>query len=108
MPRKSKLEKLLDDLVWPEGIDVRSYYSRLHDDHDGTMEGYLEVGFNPMVGDVWVKAIGAHFGSLRFRDYFGGGQSLRVRNALLILAFAIKLDNESRPQFKDNQLRLPF
>lgn len=35
---------------------------------------------------------------LMFRSYDGGGKSQRVRNALMILALAIKLDNEEYPQ----------
>jgi len=38
--------------------------------------------------------------TLRFRNTFGGGNSERVRIALMILALAIKLDNEERPQYK--------
>jgi len=34
---------------------------------------------------------------IRFRTYGGGGMSLRTRAALLILAEAIRLDNEDRP-----------
>ena len=33
----------------------------------------------------------------RFRTSGGGGHSLRVRNALMLLALAIKLDNEEDP-----------
>lgn len=36
----------------------------------------------------------AERGSLRYRNYAGGGQSLRVHKALMILALAIKMDNE--------------
>jgi hypothetical protein len=69
-------------------------YSRLHDDHDGEFTGKISVVFSPD-SDAWVY-IDKRDG-LRFRTYSGGGASLRVRNALIILALAIKLDNEEHP-----------
>ncbi len=90
---------ILNQPFWIPGLDVNSFYSRLHDDHDGTFQGSLTVGFSSDA-DAWVSIDGVPSGSsLRFRNAFiGGGQSERVRTALLILALAIKLDNEERPQ----------
>ena len=50
----------------------------------------VSVVFSPD-GDAWVTTDPR---GCRFRTYAGGGTSLRVRNALLMLAMAIKLDNE--------------
>ena len=73
-------------------------YIRLHDDHDGTYQGRIIVSIS-RDSDVWIKIDPSHdLSSLRFRSYSGGGKSQRVRSALLILALAIKLDNEEHPQ----------
>ena len=72
----------------------------MHDDHDGTKKGAVNVTFSED-GDAWVSILGKDNGeSLRFRTFFGGGQSPRVRNALMILALAIKLDNDPDPKLK--------
>ena len=75
-------------------LTSREEYARLHDDDDGTGQGIISVMFGED-SDAWVNIAGS---SLRFRSFFGGGKSLRVRNALMILALAIKLDNEEYPQ----------
>ena len=83
--------ELLESSFWLNTLKSKEYYSRLHDDHDGTMEGKIHVYFDDM-GDGYVATSGNY--CLRFRTDGGGGRSLRVRNALLILAEAIRLDNE--------------
>lgn len=84
-------------MVWPEGLVARERYSRLHDDHDGTYDGSLVVVIGED-GDAWVDVQGKRpMETLRYRTYQGGGRSLRVRNALLMLAYAIKKDEEERP-----------
>ena len=101
MPRKRKYSTedikaiLGDSMVWPEGLEARTRYERLHDDHDGTGKGSVVV----VIGDDWDEW-GDVTGkrpceSLRYRTRTGGGHSTRIRNALLMLAYAIKLDNES-------------
>ena len=73
-------------------------YERLHDDDDGTGQGSIRVFFGKD-SDIRVEITPTHNGRpLRFRTFFGGGKSLRVRNALMILALAIKLDNEEHSQ----------
>lgn len=76
-------------------LDVNTIYERLHDDDDGKMEGYLKVIMS-INGDLWVETDRPTGKFLRFRNYFGGGNSLRVNNALKILALAIKQDNEEK------------
>lgn len=103
MPKEVKLERLLKDVrrvlenpFWIPELSSEEVYTRIHDDHDGTFEGKISIGFSHD-GDAWIYVDKAH-SSLRFRTFFGGGMSERVRNALMILAYAIKLDNEKKPQ----------
>jgi len=79
----------------PLGLQWDATYSRLHDDHDGTKEGFLEVFIGPD-GDIHLAAR-TDWRSLRFRNILGGGGSLRVHNALVILAEAIRQENEINP-----------
>ena len=83
--------RVLEHPFWIPELDVNVAYERLHDDHDGTFRGKINVAFS-IDGDAWISVDGHR--SLRFRTYEGGGMSLRVRNALVVLALAIKLDNE--------------
>lgn len=96
MTTSKQIKKILDDSFWPETLQTEINYQRVHDDCDGVRKGSLNVYVDTM-GDVWFTCDVAHQ-SLRFRTWGGGGMSLRVRNALLILAEAIRLDNEGRPQ----------
>lgn len=90
----TKLKKLLESpLPWPEELEADTCYSRLHDDHDGTCEGELRLMFS-RDGDAHVM-VAPSGTSLRFRTAIGGGGSLRTRNALVILALAMKLDREA-------------
>jgi hypothetical protein len=92
-----KIKSLLENLAWPEGLQPRTIYERLHDDTDGEDEGHLRIVIGDD-GDAWVSIPDVRPGEgLRFRTYQGGGCSLRTRAALLILAKAIELDNEERP-----------
>lgn len=90
------IESLLDHPFWLHSIKTMHSYERLHDDHDGTKQGVLNVMFSPD-GDARVWITGERNEALRFRTFQGGGMSLRTRAALLILAEAIRLDNEKRP-----------
>ena len=92
------MNTLLEGAYWPNSISQQKAYSRRQDDTDGETgpEQNLSVAFGPD-GDAWVEC-GLMIRSLRFRTYAGGGQSLRVRNALLVLAEAIRRDNEEAPQ----------
>lgn len=102
--RKKKIEvssklikEILDSSFWLETLDTKSFYRRIHDDCDGNVTETINVCFGHD-GDAHLTANIAPFKSFRFRTWCGGGSSLRVRNALLILAEAIRLDNEERPQ----------
>jgi hypothetical protein len=92
--------RVLENPFWIPDLKTMECYSRLHDDHDGTYNGSINVTISED-GDVWFRIIGErNSDSLRFRMSLGGGMSPRVRNALMILALAIKLDNEKNPQKK--------
>jgi hypothetical protein len=98
MPKKEPLDeivrKLLDSgLPWPPELNADTVYEREHDDHDGTHEGKIQVGFTPD-GDAWITTDKHRGPALRFRTPFGGGSSIRVRNALVLLALAIHRENE--------------
>ena len=99
MPREislKEIKKLLEDgLAWPQELATDCLYTRLHDDHDGTGQGTLSVQFNG-VGDAYVVTDLPHGEPLRFRTSGGGGNSVRVRNALMLLALACKWDSEGR------------
>jgi len=97
MPIERRVRKLLEEPFWLPTLTTMKTYTRLHDDHDGTFEGKLSVIVAPD-GDIHVT-IDKHPGrSLRFRMFGGGGQSMRTRTALLMLAEAIRLDNADHPQ----------
>jgi hypothetical protein len=101
MPSQIAVARAMNTLVegyyWPTSLEPQSGYTRRHDDTDGKrgIEEDLTVSIGPD-GDMWVVVAGA--APLRFRSDAGGGQSLRVRNALLVLAEAIRRDNNERPQ----------
>ena len=91
------MNALLEGAYWPVTLNTKDVYTRRHDDTDGKTgpDQDLTVTFSAD-GDAWVMLPGMQ--SLRFRSWFGGGQSTRVRNALLVLAEAIRRDNEDNPQ----------
>jgi hypothetical protein len=92
------LNTLIEGSYWPDSISTNTTYVRRQDDTDGERSSehdlVVHIGCD---GDAWVRA-GGSLRTLRFRNCFGGGWSVRVRNALLVLAEAIRRDNEARPQ----------
>ena len=90
------VEELLDLPFWPTGIKSMTRYKVQTDDTDGDPTvGWLTVVIGPD-GDAHVSAT-ARDGipdEIRFRTFAGGGSHLRVRNACLILAVAMKKDME--------------
>ncbi len=91
------IRKFLEEPYWISELSSEEEYMRLHDDCDGTSTGILSVVID-RYGDAYVATDVGQLRNLRFRTFGGGGDSPRVRNALMILAYAIKLDNEERPQ----------
>ncbi|MBI6882653.1 hypothetical protein [Pseudomonas putida] len=103
-PSQPQIEKSLHTLLegdyWLNTLGLDEVHARRHDDCDGEggTEHQLQVYLAEDV-DIHVFIPG-QLHSLRFRDVLGGGQSPRVRNALMVLAEAIRRDNEDRPQPK--------
>lgn len=92
------VKEFLEDPVWPPELEPMKAYIRVHDDHDGTRRGKVCVTLADD-GDAWLEVEPNHHGgALRFRSQFGGGDSPRVRAALMLLMLAIKLDSEEKPQ----------
>lgn len=89
--------RVLEPDYWLPSLEVRRCYSRRQDDTDGQRDytQNLDVMIGPD-GDCWLTAGGGQ--TLRFRTWAGGGMSVRTRQALMVLAEAIRLDNEDRPQ----------
>lgn len=89
---------ILESPFWIPELETGEWYARIHDDHDGTLMGNLSVIID-RCGDAHIAVEGVPSGNfLRFRTANGGGQSERVRNALMILAYAILLDSKDHPQ----------
>jgi len=95
-PKRAVARALMPD-YWLQTLDTRHGYTRRQDDTDGQRDHAqnLEVMIGPD-GDCWLTAGGGQM--LRFRTWAGGGMSVRTRQALMVLAEAIRLDNEDRPQ----------
>jgi len=91
-----RVHELLNTYWWLPELEAGTRYARTHDDCDGDRSQKLSVVIGED-GDAWVAA-DAPDRTLRFRmPIIGGGASPRVRNALVILAEAIRLDNEEHP-----------
>ena len=102
------LRAVLESAYWPHELSAGEAYTRIGDDTSGD----ITVIF-PADADGWISIYSridpeefsiAH----RFRCGFGGGESLRVRNALLALALAIKLDNGAFPQHHRRKIKDPL
>jgi hypothetical protein len=89
-----KLEKLFLDLLevvpWPPGL--RTEHGYVVTSQDATPVSLL-VMVGPD-GDAWVL-VGEMYWMYRFRTSFGGGMSVAVRNALVVLAEAIRRNEEN-------------
>jgi hypothetical protein len=88
-------KRLLSKPEWIDGLETMKVYRRKEDD---SPDGFLSVTIGND-GDAWISVHPDERDgistSLRFRvPFIGGGASPRVRKALLLLAAAIKLDNE--------------
>lgn len=92
----AELERILDGVIESAaGLNTNECYSRTHDDHEGEWAGKLTVILSGD-GDTWVQIDTDN--AIRFRNVFGGTNSRRTHNALVILAKAIAMDNADRPE----------
>lgn len=98
----SVIRFLLESWFWPESLGTMESYERFEDD---SPKGQISVQFT-QDGDAWIQVISKPDpnevnSTFRFRmPMIGGGESPRTRVALLILAEAIRLDNEKSPQHR--------
>lgn len=92
------INKVLTEIYWPPQLDAERVYVTTHDDNDGDpLSGFISLIFD-QCGDAHLQVVGR---SLRFRTFGGGGRFPKIRNALLLLAVAIKeegvwLDGEDK------------
>lgn len=95
-PRRAVQRALMPN-YWLPSVEANTTHTRRQDDTDGKRDHAqdLTVSIGPD-GDCWLQAGAGNL--LRFRTWAGGGGSLRTRQALMLLAEAIRLDNEDRPQ----------
>jgi hypothetical protein len=92
-----KLQKRIDNILsepfWPPSLKTGIVYETTHDDNDGDPESgmlFVQLSFD---GDAWVHTLGE---CLRFRmPIFGGGKFPKIRNALFLLAEAIRQEGIS-------------
>lgn len=93
-----KIKELLETPFWIPAIATNVSYESHDDDTPCDEVALLQVIFSAD-GDAWVnKMTDPAYKSIRKRTYAGGGKDLRTRTALMILAYAIKLDEEN-PKF---------
>jgi hypothetical protein len=91
---QKRIDAILSEPFWPPNLKTDVAYTSTHDDNDGDIKsGYLTVMFS-CDGDAWIETYGQH--SLRFRmPILGGGAFPKIRNALLLLAEAIRQEGIS-------------
>lgn len=90
------IRELLDFPFCLRNLEAMTPYRVQTDDTDGSPTyGWLSVVISPD-SDVHLRTTSQDGlpDEIRFRTYFGGGKHLRARNAVLILAEAIRLENE--------------
>ena len=120
MPKRSVYDKTVDLLMqepsevirallerpfWPRQLETGTSYTRLGDDTSGELTVAIATDADAWI-TVFSKPDPEEFSlSHRFRSGFGGGESEGVRNALLVLALAIKRANLERPQ--DHRRKIP-
>lgn len=88
--RFEAIREQLDNISWPEGIDTMTPYRVPTDDSDGKANAPALIVTFSEDGDAWVETTGI----VRIRTYFGGGRWHLIRAALLVLAWAIKTEQE--------------
>ncbi len=97
----ANLEEFLNTTVFPE-LKTGEPYDRFEDmSPDGKLSVMLQKNGDSIL-TIWPsKENGGHaYSSVEFCTLPGGGQSPRVRKAIVALAEAIRLDNEERKQYR--------
>ena len=92
-----QIKGILESPFWLGEIKSNIVY-QTEDDDSPPNEAWLQVVFSGD-GDAWVaKITDSPIKSIRKRTYAGGGRDHRTRQALMILAYAMKLDAEGEYQ----------
>lgn len=95
-PSAKSIQKLVETPFWIDGLESGVGYETHDDDTPNDKVAILRVMFSGD-GDVWVaKLTDPSYASIRKRTHIGGGKDLRTRQALMILAYAMKLDDDER------------
>ena len=91
-----EIKKILESPFWIGGIESNVPYETHDDDSPDSEIALLQVVFS-IDGDAWVtKLTESSIKSIRKRTHQGGGRDLRTRQALMILAYAMKLDKANK------------
>lgn len=88
------MDTLLESMYWPGTLAAGQCHTRIHDDSDGRADDEHALSVI-LAADGDVHVIAGAGQPLRFRCALGGGMSPRVRAALLVLAEAVRRDNEA-------------
>jgi hypothetical protein len=89
------IKRFLDHPFWLPTLDDGVTYERTQDDQQESAAGQLRLRFGPD-GDAYIGIDEKEL--IHFRNYTGGGTSLRTHAALMVLAEAIRLDNLEHAQ----------
>jgi hypothetical protein len=93
---EKKIKEVLETPYWIPTLKANEPYFITNDDCDGETHEGVTVIIDSQ-GDAWITVAGKKgYGTSRIRNFNGGGHNHRTRNALMILAEAIRLDNEKR------------
>jgi len=97
-----EIEKQIDwSRIWETLKEYKGHHTQIGRIEDESSDGTLIVTIS-CDSDSWVETIRSpdsdHLGgALRFRTNAGGGNSLRVQTALILLAVAMAADNAESP-----------
>lgn len=93
---KDMIKQVLETPYWIPTLKADIPYFITNDDCDGNLHQGITVTIDCQ-GDAWISINGERgYQTCRIRTFNGGGHNHRTRNALMILAEAIRLDNEGR------------
>ena len=92
---QEEIKKILETPYWIPTLKSNHPYFINNDDCDGQLKEGIQVTIDNQ-GDAWITVNDKRgYCTARMRTFAGGGHNSRTRNALMILAEAIRLDNEN-------------
>ena len=96
MSDKHNIKQILEDNFWISSLKPDYPYFVTNDDYAGRRHEGITVTIDSQ-GDAWISINDEDaYCNARIRTFAGGGHNHRTRNALMILAEAIRLDNDER------------